>query len=392
MLALWVLARIRFPDRSSPAPAAPLITQLVPRPTFADLSSELRELAPKIQQFLVAIHTLSEAPGVGTSLTGLRVTRDSAITLATSTAPVPDQIAQDAPTRLTLVRDERSGDMLRSTPDDDETPITPGYLIAASMASGQIALQPVFLPSMDREDSVLWMGPLWRVSATASLVPGTFLFNVNGRVIGLAIEWNGAPAIVPSATLSAFVRELAASKTMPPGCIGFEVQPVPTEVQASMHGRFVVSWVDPKAPALDVTQGDVVEAVNDADLVTEEQWTAISRRLGIGGSVSLIVRRGESHLLVRVNAGPCASAPALPRPLGVSWRRVDDGTEVVHVSPGSAGAKAKLQTGDLIHFAGGTSLPTPDVIRKSFDQSTPEQPLLIGVTRGESHLLMVLRK
>jgi S1-C subfamily serine protease len=64
----------------------------------------------------------------------------------------------------------------------------------------------------------------------------------------------------------------------------------------------------------------------------------------------------------------------------------------VHVSPGSAGAQANLRAGDLVHFAGGSSLPTPDAIRESFDQSTPERPLLIGVTRGESHLLMVLRK
>ena len=367
------------------------MTQLVPPPTFADLSSELRELAPKIQQSLVSIHSPSEPPGVSASLTGLRVTRQSAIALATGAAPLPDQIAQDVPTRLTLVRDERSGDMLRDTPDGVETTIAPGYVIAATMASGRIALEPVFVPSLDREDSALWMGALWRLPSSASVVPGTFLFDVGGRVIGLAIDWHGMPAIVPSSTLAGFVRQLATPKSMPRGCLGFEVQPVPAQVQTSIRGRFLVSWVDPKGPA-DMTQaGDVVEAVNNTDLVAEEQWTAISGRLGTSDSVSLIVRRGDSRRLIRVNAGPCTTV-ALPRPLGVSWRHVVDGTEVMQVSPGSAGADANLQAGDVVHFAGGTSSPTPDAIRKSFDESTPEEPLLIGVTRGESHLLLVLSK
>lgn len=369
------------------------MTQLVPRPRFADLSAELRELSPKIQQFLLAIHAPSGAPDVKASLTGLRVTRDSAITLATGTAPVADQMAQDVPTRLTLVRNGSSGDMLRDTPEGVQTPVAPTYVIAATMASGHLALEPVFVPSLDSEDSALWMGPVWRASAATSLVPGTFIFDFEGRVIGLAIDWNGVPAIVPRTTLASFVRQLAAAKAMPPGCIGFEVQPLPAEVQASMHGHFVVSWVDPKTPAAEIIHtGDVVEAINDADVVSEEQWTAISGRLGVADGVSLIVHRGDSRRLVRVEAGPCASAPALPRPLGVSWRRAVGGTEVVHVSPDSAGAQANLRAGDVVHFAGGTSLPTPDAIRESFDQSTPEHPLLIGVTRGESHLLMVLRK
>ena len=68
--ALWVLARVRFPDRPSPQnPVQPLLTQLTPRPTFADLASEIAVLRPRLESLLV---------NVPARLSGLRVRDDVA--------------------------------------------------------------------------------------------------------------------------------------------------------------------------------------------------------------------------------------------------------------------------------------------------------------------------
>src|SRR5918993_2613535 len=55
IVALWVLARARFPDRpASQNPVQPLLTQLTPRPTFADLAAEIAALRPRLERLLVA--------------------------------------------------------------------------------------------------------------------------------------------------------------------------------------------------------------------------------------------------------------------------------------------------------------------------------------------------
>src|ERR671918_398413 len=54
VVALWVLARVRFPDQPPPQnPVQPLLTQLTPRPTFADLASEVAALRPRLEPLLV---------------------------------------------------------------------------------------------------------------------------------------------------------------------------------------------------------------------------------------------------------------------------------------------------------------------------------------------------
>jgi hypothetical protein len=53
-VALWALARVRFPDRPAPQnPVQPLLTQLTPRPTFADLAAEIGALRPRLDPLLV---------------------------------------------------------------------------------------------------------------------------------------------------------------------------------------------------------------------------------------------------------------------------------------------------------------------------------------------------
>src|SRR5262245_22409325 len=56
MIALWVLARIRFPEQPhAPNPVAPLLTQLAPDTAFEDLARAVYELEPKAASALTMI-------------------------------------------------------------------------------------------------------------------------------------------------------------------------------------------------------------------------------------------------------------------------------------------------------------------------------------------------
>jgi hypothetical protein len=70
VVALWVLARIRFPDQPAGTPVQPLLTQLAPRPAFDNLASEIAQLRPRIEPLLIG--------------SALRIRDDAAVTLLDS--------------------------------------------------------------------------------------------------------------------------------------------------------------------------------------------------------------------------------------------------------------------------------------------------------------------
>src|SRR4051812_40392287 len=53
---LWVLARIRFPDRpATPNPVQPVLAQLAPPSALQDIASTITQLTPRIQALLVPV-------------------------------------------------------------------------------------------------------------------------------------------------------------------------------------------------------------------------------------------------------------------------------------------------------------------------------------------------
>src|SRR5687768_3612839 len=61
--ALWVLARIRFPDRpTAPNPVQPLLTQLAAPATFDDLAAEVSQAQPRLLP-LMTMFELTSLPG-----------------------------------------------------------------------------------------------------------------------------------------------------------------------------------------------------------------------------------------------------------------------------------------------------------------------------------------
>ena len=94
--ALWVLARIRFPDLpATPNPVAPLLSQLAITPTFDGLASEVAQLQARIEPSLVtldasALVAAGEDSSPPARLMALRIRDDLAIALLPAAiSPVP---------------------------------------------------------------------------------------------------------------------------------------------------------------------------------------------------------------------------------------------------------------------------------------------------------------
>ena len=85
VLALWALARVRFPDLpASSNPVAPLLSQLSTVPTLDSLASEVSQLQTRLDASLLALdpNTLETGAGGDASprrLAALRVRDDLAI-------------------------------------------------------------------------------------------------------------------------------------------------------------------------------------------------------------------------------------------------------------------------------------------------------------------------
>src|SRR5688572_21501240 len=85
LAALWVLARMRFPNRPSSAnPVPPILAQLAPESPFDVISSTIRDLEPVLSAVLVGVDfDPGGSPGNIERWTGaLRLGDDLALTLA----------------------------------------------------------------------------------------------------------------------------------------------------------------------------------------------------------------------------------------------------------------------------------------------------------------------
>ena len=87
VVALWILARIRFPDQPAGTPVQPLLTQLASRPALDSLASEIAQLRPRLEPLMVG--------------SALRVREDAAVTLLDNLSE--GVLGADPVSRLALV-------------------------------------------------------------------------------------------------------------------------------------------------------------------------------------------------------------------------------------------------------------------------------------------------
>ena len=403
--ALWVLARVRFPDPpAAPVPVQPLLTQLAPRPTFDDLAGEISQLQRRLQPLLTAYEIPSPA---GTQPAGdaplrpaLRVRTNAAVVLLdvepeAGVTDVRDSvIGMDPASRLALVQVPPLS-APQPVPWASSDAPQERYLIASDASIAGLSLRPVFVGSLIAVASPVWPDLIWVVPGPTDLSAGTFVFTSDGRLTGLVVDHAGQRAIVPGDVLLAEVDRLLVSGVAPPGRLGIEVQPLTSAVAKATGATsgVVVTWVDPAGPSTGaVGAGDVLESATGEVLLSPLYWESRVARLAAGDSISVRVRRGGESTEVVLVAAPVPEPLATPA-LGLTLRPVPGtGAAVTRVDAGSTADRAGVQVGDIITRIADVTAPTPAAIRATFAAAIEGDALLLAITRGDAHQVTALEK
>ncbi len=425
--ALWVLARLRFPERPVTAnPVGPILTQLVSPTSFEGLAAAVTLLEARLAPLFIAVD-LAPDDGVGDRRPGsraaaaLRLHGDIAAGL-TSSRDVG--ATQNTPDVTVLARDPVSGlTVFRVPPGPDPTlamwsprrPQAARYLMAVDVSRERPSMRPVFVGALRTATSPAWPGALWAVPARTDVDAGSLLFTIDGELAGLVVDHDEARAIVPGDVLRAAVDRLQQQDvSRVPGSVGLEVQALTPAIAAALGvdvgaggageaGRaggagagVVVSWVDPRGSAAGrIRVGDRLEGFVDGGAVsplTPSVWAVRMDRLTEGDTVTVRVHAFDA---ARPTEDVSVAAARLPPPLrselGLTLRMVSgQGALVVSVVPGSVSERAGLEPGDTITLAGVHRRPTPDLVVRAFAGATPDRPLLVAVSRGTVHRVLAL--
>ena len=398
-VVLWLLARVRSTEDAPPqGPVQPLIDQLAARPTFSDLAAEVSRVLARVQPSLLVLNTPSAADDASGAkrVAALRVANTLAIALLPQVLdqehPDLDVSASDAASGLTLLNVENSDAAPMSEAWKPQRPDDPRYMWATTTSADGVSLRPVFVATLEPITRPAWRGQLWRTPFPIDLEPGSFVFTTAGDLAGLVINDEGERAIVGVDALKTAVDRLRESPTRTPGQLGLAVQPL-TRKLASVTGAtggVVITWVDPDGPSAGALQiGDVIEEA-DGERLTSQQWAVRAARLAPGEPLTVRARRaGEMREVSLVAAAP------RPEPgstlLGLTMRAIPGiGSEVTRVAPSSAASRAGLEAGDVITLAGAIAAPTPAHIRDAVSADPEGQGVLLGVTRGTSHRVLVV--
>jgi hypothetical protein len=405
VVALWVLARIRFPEQApSVNPVAPVLNQLAPTIRFGDLAAVVSDVQPRALAPLVPVHLWPTSVGEGTGTTSrrtiaaLRVQENVALALLDPAEHSwRDQrldgasvLSVDRATGLAALRvAPQATPNLIFWPPDRLT--SPRYLLSTVTVRETLSLRPVFVSTLEPEDDAPWRTTVWVLPGDTELLPGMFAFSTNGAFMGLVVSHRGGTAILPAANLVSGVEALLQQRQGPPGWLGLGVQALtgPLAVATGLDRGVIVTWVDPEGPAGGSIQvADILESMDDlSSALTEEAFRARVARLLPGDTVTLYVRRGELAQPVRLTAVERRASTAI----GLAMRRVRDGAEVLAVEPRSAAERAGIRIGDVVTFVAGVPSPSPaQVVRALTGAGT--DPLLVGLRRGNAHLVVPIFK
>ena len=201
--ALWVLARIRFPDLpATPNPVAPLLSQLAITPTFDGLASEVAQLQARIEPSLVTLDASALRGGrrgqlaAGAADGPAHSRRPGDRLVAGRHLPVPaatDRVLGiDAASGLIVIRIAAGPAAPASVAWTPRRPERPRFLMVTETPAERFALRPVFVTSLEPVESVVWSDLIWMVPGPSALVPGSFVFTNAGEFAGMVVEHGGA--------------------------------------------------------------------------------------------------------------------------------------------------------------------------------------------------------
>ncbi|MGE0865827.1 MAG: PDZ domain-containing protein [Vicinamibacterales bacterium] len=395
LAVLWLLARIRFqglPDTPNPIPA--VLSQLASTPPYDALAGQIAQIQSRLQPSLLLVDgPVAEARAVAVKLRDdLIVTR---LPPGTAAAARRDAtvLAHDAASGLAVASSMTANAMPLPLPWTPRRLQQPRYFLATRVSPTGVSLYPVFIAALTPIDTPLWPAQVWAVPAGTELAPGALLFSTDAELAGVVVADGSGVVVAPIALVLAEAERML---SVPPGSGGtpaVEVQaltPAVASVTGAQRGVVVTAAGEQGADGIHV--GDVIEAIDGVPITTLHQWRVRVARLSPGDSLALRVRRaGDLRDVTLVAAAPVN--PAATPQLGLGLRAVPRvGVEVARVDAGSAAHRSGLMAGDVITLVGNTTAPSPPQVQRAFDAMEDGQRLLIAVTRGNAHMVMVLER
>lgn len=400
LIALWALARVRFPDRPV-SPLPPVLTQLALRSPFEEIPALIAELTPRLAVSVVPVAVKDVRHAVGAlprrAVAGLRVGDDLAVILLGDDVAVRGRVP-------IVARDPASGvALVRVRPQSVPEPPSwaprrldlPRYLVAADVVEDIVSFRPVFVGPLLAVPSAVWGDTVWLVPVRTDVVPGDLVFSTEGAFAGLVVSHESRPAIVPAQRVLALADRLKGDPPGPASHVGVHVQPMTEAIGRATGAPFgvVVVHVAPDGPAasrLEVT--DVIETADGSPITSTDAWRAHVARLAPGATVDLRVRRAGAVRQVELTAG----APHdLPRdlPHGLTMRTVAGvGIEVLRVDAGSSAALAGIEPGDVITAFNGLRAPGAAQLSRAFASAAEDRPILVAITRDEMHRVVTMNR
>ena len=400
---LWVLARLRFPERAStPNPVTPVLAQLSPPDAFEDIATSLNQLRGRLAPSLLRVEV--GAPGsqaVGTS-TALRFRDHLAVLLLPDASAT---VALESVAFAEVGRDRASGLAVLRIPEAEFAPVAVSVLrrpeaarilIAAVALGDTVTLRPLLVDALSPVDDPIWGGTVWALPEHVRVEPGTFLFSVDGALVGVSTRSERSDIVVPIGIVSTLVDQLVADPSRGAGRVRIDVEPLTPALALAtgVPGGLVVTWVDPKGPAAELVKPtDVIVSLDGSSHPSLAVWTARTERLAAGQIVTMAIRRGDQDIEVRVTASDAAGAAARQeQSLGLTMRAVPRvGVQVTGVAPQSAAAAAGIEIGDVVTRFGAFEQPSVRQIGRAY-ASAADRPLVAAVTRGERHLVVAIEK
>jgi hypothetical protein len=232
---LLVLARFRFPAvqfetvTSTPGP----IARLAARTTFEDLAATMGELIGRVTPSVVLVQLApalaGDLPTDGSEIPlsrerqkparlapAIRLEADLALLhLPAGMAVSADQmlaervelVGADVARQVALVRVPRQT-ATGSLPIPFEGFTGFSFVGVVEAATGGPTARPVFLGRVDASSDIRWTSAVLSVGGSADVAPGSLIFALDGRFVGLALRDAGAVVIVPHGSLTALADGL----------------------------------------------------------------------------------------------------------------------------------------------------------------------------------------
>jgi hypothetical protein len=242
IVVLLLLARWRFPesDLSVMTPAAAPLAGLAARATFDEMANTMTDVIGRVSPLTFAVALMPVPPpepppgrgrGRGAAAPAeppsppqivwtlaVRVRNDLSLVhvpadwMLQGSAQAPMEVVAQDPSREVALLRSASG---ATAPDTLSAAVrtfpTFAFVAAVSATAVGPTVQPVFIGRADTSIDPRWSHPLVPAAVAPDLRPGTLLFSLNSRFIGMVMGGSTGEAIVPAPALETLVQALEAT-------------------------------------------------------------------------------------------------------------------------------------------------------------------------------------